>query len=176
METPAPSGAARLRLERSLTLLRIGIGVIWALNLVYVVDPANGFFPTFSTTALGFAGSSLGGAVLPTFVAAHASIFAALVAGCTAYLAVAFLVGGTTRIACVVGGLFNAALLVTQVGGLVNLPGGTDIGPQPLYLLVYLTLFAGAGLDSLSVDRWWTAVRAARRPAVSDLPSSTRAA
>jgi hypothetical protein len=114
--------------------------------------------------------------VLPAFVAAHAPVFAVLVAAGTGYLALAFLLGATTRIACIVGAVFNASLLVTQIGGLLTIPGGTDIGPQPLYLLVYAALFVGAGLDALSVDRWWATTRAARRLRPADLTARTPSA
>ena len=157
-------------------MLRIGLGLVWSLNFLYVVDPANLFFPTFSTTALGFGGTALGGALLPAFVAARAPIFALLVAAGTGYLAIAFLLGATTRFACVVGAIFNSVLLATQVGGLLTVPGGTDIGPQPLYLLVYAALFVGAGVDAISVDRWWAATRAARRRRPSDLAARTPSA
>jgi hypothetical protein len=175
-QRPAPTDPDRRRVGRSLTVLRIGVGLVWSLNFLYVIDPANLFFPTFSATALGFGGSALGGALLPAFVADHASVFAVLVAAGTGYLALAFLLGATTRIACVVGAVFNAFLLVTQVGGLLTIPGGTDIGPQPLYLLVYAALFVGAGLDALSIDRWWATTRAARRARPSDLAARTPSA
>src|SRR5487761_265244 len=31
----------------SIDLLRVGVGLIWVLNLIFIVDPANQFFSTF---------------------------------------------------------------------------------------------------------------------------------
>ncbi len=155
---PAPGGTLR---HRSLELLRIGIGVVWLLNLIFVFDPSNQFFGTFSSTALSFAPTSLGGPGVADFVAAHAVVFAWLIAIVTAYLAIAFITGFTTRFACLVGILFSVALLITQVGSTFSIPNGTDVGPHPLYVLIYVVLIVGGAGRALSIDHWiWTTHRA----------------
>jgi hypothetical protein len=126
-----------------LLALRLAIGIVWALNLIFVVDPANRFFSGFASTADGFAGQSIGGALLPRLAAAHPAFFAVLIAGVTAYLAVAFLLGITVRLACGLGIAFAAVLLITQFGGTFAIPGGTDVGPMPLYLGIYGALLWG---------------------------------
>jgi hypothetical protein len=140
------------RATLALEFLRVGLGLIWGLNLLFVVDPANRFFSGFSATAISFSASSIGGTVLPQFASSHGAIFAPLIAGLTGYLAVALGLGITTRLACLVGFAFNAMLLVTQLGSVWVIPGGTDVGPQPLYLLLYIGLFLGMAGRSFSID------------------------
>ncbi len=45
----------------SVDALRLGMGVLWALNLIFVVAPGNQFFSTFRAATLSFAPSTLGG-------------------------------------------------------------------------------------------------------------------
>jgi hypothetical protein len=142
--------------QLGIVALRMGIGVVWALNLLFIFDPANGFFGGFSATAAGFAPTSLGGTGFPQFVAAHPAFFSTLIAGVTVYLAVAFLTGTTTRVACVVGAAFAVALLISQFGSTFVIPGGTDVGPMPIYVVTYLALFVGRSEQSFSVDAWWS--------------------
>ncbi|MCI4330943.1 MAG: hypothetical protein L3K19_03750 [Thermoplasmata archaeon] len=142
---PAPSRVESDRGNRStFTVLRLSLGVAWALNLVFILDPANAFFATFADTASGFGPTSVGGGGLARFVAGHSALFALLIAGTTAFLAVAFLTGRATRLGCVVGLSFNSVLLLTQLGSVAVMQGGTDIGPQPLYLAMYLALLVNA--------------------------------
>ncbi len=142
-----------------LLVLRLGLGAIWALNFLFVLDPSNGFFSGFSATAQSFASTSLGGPGFAEFVAAHSALFGATIAITTLYLAVAFLLGVTTRTACLIGFVFNTALLVTQFGTIVVIPGGTDVGPMPLYLVMYLTVLAGGAPGRYSLDAWWASRR-----------------
>lgn len=167
-----PDGARVATRERSALLaLRVGLGLVWTLNLVFIVDPGNRYFSTFSDTAAAFGPTSLGGPGLAGFVAGHPLVFAVGIAVVTAYLAVSFLLGCTTRAACLVGIGFNGLLLVTQFGQIAVIPGGTDIGPQPLYLLGYGVLLLAGPSPTWAVDgrlpHWWAAVRARRRPAVA---------
>jgi hypothetical protein len=143
--------------------LRLGLGVLWSLNLIYIFDPANQFWAGFASTAGSYAGSSLGGGGLAQFVAVHPSVFAALIAGVTVYLAAAFLSGLTTRWACVIGGAFNVALLVTQFAQVSTFPGATDVGAQPVYLAMYVALFLGYDRSRLTLDRVIDAAVAHRR-------------
>jgi len=159
----------------SIELLRVGIGLVWLLNLVFVLDPANQFFPTFRDTALSFAPTTLGGPGFANFVADHATFFAWVTALLTAYLALAFVAGFTTRLACVVGIIASAAFLFTQYLSTFQSPGGTDVGPHPLYLLVYLILLVGGGGRFLSVDAWIWARRKLRFPQLFRLLAGPRA-
>ncbi len=135
-------------------VLRLGLGVIWTLNLIFVVAPQNAFFSGFSSTAAAYAPTSLGGPAMANFGAAHPLFFAWAIAGATGYLSVALLVGLTTRIACGVGIVLSLGLLVAQFGITFQIPGGTDVGPHPLYLLIYgVLLFGGAG-RRLSIGSW----------------------
>lgn len=126
-----------------MALLRLGFGGIWAANVVYVADPANDFFSSFSQVAASFGASSLGGTGVASFVAANPEFFALLIAGLTVGLAVAFLSDVAVRAACVVGAAFNIVLLATQWALVATVPGGTDVGPQPLYLVGYAAIFWG---------------------------------
>jgi uncharacterized membrane protein YphA (DoxX/SURF4 family) len=151
----------------SIELLRVGMGVIWVLNLVFVLAPENQFFGTFQDAALSFAPTSLTGPGAAQFVAQYPAFFAWVVAVGTLYLAVAFLLGITTRLACIVGFLFSVAFLITQVGSTFVIPGGTDVGPHPLYLLMYVVLFLGGAGRLLAVDHWIWATGRARLPRLS---------
>jgi hypothetical protein len=155
----APSAPGQTRsvpdATRALGVLRIGFGIIWALNLLYILNPENQFFPSFAATAASYGASSIGGSALAAFVAQNPLPFATAIAGVTAYLAIAFVLGATTRVACVVGFGFNTVLLLTQFGTIWIAPGGTDIGPQPLYLLVYSALFVGRAGGLFGLDGWW---------------------
>lgn len=147
----------------AIELLRIGVGLVWVVNLLFILDPANQYWSTFSNVALSFAPTTLGGPGFAQFVAAHSLLFAWLIALVTAYLAFALLLGVTTRIACFVGSFFSAVLLATQFGSTFLFPGGTDVGAHPLYILVYGALIVGGAGRSVSVDRWLRAVWAEQR-------------
>lgn len=157
------------RTQLAIEILRIGVGVVWALNFIYVLAPANNFFGNFGATAQSFAPTSLGGPTLAQFVAAHANVFSWLVAVLTGYLALGFIAGLTTRWACLLGGIFSAVLLGTQFGSIFVFPGGTDVGEHPLYLLIYVALVFGGAGRTLSLDHGiaeaWARRRATARAA-----------
>ena len=134
-------------------VLRIGMGVVWALNLVFVLYPPNQYFPTFESTARSFAPTTLGGPGVAGFVGAHASAFAWGIALLTGFLAVAFLLGALTRWACAIGAAASAVFLLTQFTSTFGTPGGTDVGPHPLYLLVYAVLVVGGAGSTWAIDR-----------------------
>jgi uncharacterized membrane protein YphA (DoxX/SURF4 family) len=156
-------------------VLRLALGAVWAGNLLFVIVPSNNFFESFSATASGFSSSNPTGPGLAEFAAQNGPVFALLVAGTTVYLAVALILGLTTRIACLVGSAFSATLLVAQWGLTFSFPGGTDVGPHPLYLAIYAGLFIGRADQYFSLDeRAMPALRrwlSRRRPS----PSPNRA-
>ena len=146
---------------RGIELLRIGLGVVWAVNLLFIVLPAAGYWSTFQGAAQSYGASTLGGPGLAGLVAAHATLFAWLIALTTAYLAAAFLLGVTTRLACGVGAVMSIAFFVTQFGATFVFPGGTDVGPHPLYLAIYAALWVGGAgrvwaIDGMLWTREWT--------------------
>lgn len=149
--------------KHAIELLRIGVGVVWTVNLLFILDPANDYWSTFSSVALSFAPTTLGGPGLAQYVASHSWFFAWGIALVTAYLAIALLFGVTTRIACFVGSFFSALLLATQFGSTFLFPGGTDVGAHPLYILVYGVLVVGGAGSSVSVDQWIRHTLAERR-------------
>lgn len=158
----------------AIDLLRIGVGLVWLVNLVFIVDPQNQYWASFSTTALGFAPTTVGGPGLAEYVAAHPLFFAWGIALVTGYLAVALILGVTTRIACFVGSFFSALLLATQFGTTFLFPGGTDVGAHPLYILVYAVLVVGGAGHSLSLDVWVRNVVAERRRVRSTITTPAR--
>jgi hypothetical protein len=170
----------------SIDLLRIGMGIVWALDLIFILDPANQYFPTFASVAQGYGTQTYGGPAIANFVAAHAPVFAWLIAIATAYLAVALLLGITTRLACGVGIVASAFFLLTQFNMTFMIPGGTDVGAHPLYLLAYLVLIAGGAGRYFAADAaLWTdgplrvprlarALAAAPAPAVAAAPVAAR--
>lgn len=159
----------------SLDLLRVGMGLIWALNLTFIVAPSNQFFSGFQGVASGFDQSTLGGPGFANFVATYPYVFAWVIAIVTGYLAVAFLAGVTTRFACFVGTVASIAFLLTQFYQTFALNGtGTDVGPHPLYLLVYLILFAGGAGQYFAFDHWVWASGNARFPRLSRWIASPR--
>ncbi len=145
-------------------VLRWSIGAVWAVNSVFVLDPANRFSQTFPATAASFGPTTFGGGEFAALVAANSAIFSLMIAAVTVYLAVAFLSGTTVRAACVVGFCFNLVLLLTQVGSVAVMPVGTDVGPQPLYLAIDGTLLLG--METPALPRWWGSglVSSLRRP------------
>lgn len=159
------------RSSLAIEVLRIGLGIIWALNLVFIVAPANHFFGNFGQVALTFGPTTLGGPALAEYVAGHATLFAWVVAVVTAYLSVAFLLGITTKWACLVGGLFSAVLLGVQVGSTFVFPGGTDVGEHPLYMLIYVGLVVGGAGSAYSLDQWLPLAWARRRAARAERPA-----
>jgi uncharacterized membrane protein YphA (DoxX/SURF4 family) len=163
---PAPTSGPALRSRAqtlSIELLRIGIGLVWVMNLVFIVAPQNDWFGNFSSLALSFGPTSVGGPGLAQYVAAHAEFFSWLVAITTTYLAVAFLLGLTTRWATLIGGIFSGVLLGTQVGNTFVFPGGTDVGEHPLYILIYIVLVLGGAGQAYSADHWISDALARRR-------------
>jgi hypothetical protein len=147
-------------------ILRIGLGIVWAANFFFIVYPPNDYFGYFSTVALSLAPVSLGGPGFLQYVAAHPLFFSWAVAVVTGYLAFAFTVGFTTRIACFVASFFSAILFAIQVGSIFVFPGGTDVGEHPLFILISAVLLVGGAGQSLSLDAWvrkaWAGYRAAR--------------
>src|SRR5208282_2172467 len=170
MDQASPAEAAARRASITIELLRIGVGLVWAVNFVFILAPANNFFGGFGQIALSFAPTSLGGPALAQFVAAHATIFSWLVAILTGYLAVALTLGLSTRWACLAGGIFSAVLLGTQIGSTFVFPGGTDVGEHPLYLLIYMVLVFGGAGQAYSADHWIADAWARRRAAVAARP------
>ncbi len=138
---------------RALDLLRILLGVVWSVNLLFIFLPqsaTNYWNPTFfSSEAYSFAFSSVIGTGLPNFVAAYPMFFASLIAIGSVYLAVAFLFGITTRLASFVGLVASVLFLLTQWNGIFVWGYGTDVGPQPLYIAIYLALLVGGA------GRYW---------------------
>lgn len=124
----APQGHA----ARGMELLRVGLGVVWAASLGYFLVPSTGYW------------SGL--------VAAHSLYFAWAIALATAYLAVAFLMGVTTRLASAVGAIVSIAFLITQFGTSFAFLGGTGVGPQLLYLAIYASLWVGGAGRLWAVD------------------------
>jgi uncharacterized membrane protein YphA (DoxX/SURF4 family) len=159
----------------SVDLLRVGMGLIWALNCIFILAPSNQYFAGFEGVASGFGPTSLGGPGIAMFIVANATVFAWVIAIVTFYLAVAFLAGVTTRLACVVGTLASIAFLVTQFDVTFSLSGnGTDVGPHPLYLLIYVILFTGGAGQYVALDHWiWTRGKA-RFPRLSRWIASPR--
>jgi uncharacterized membrane protein YphA (DoxX/SURF4 family) len=171
--TESSTGTSKLRrASNGMLALRVGLGVIWAINLIYIFDPANQYWSGFQSSAASYAAQTLGGGGFATFVAAHPSLFAIVIAAVTVYLAVAFLFGLTTRLACVVGFGFTFALFLTQWAQISTFPGSTDVGTQPLYLAMFVALFIGFEAPRLSVDAFlasWYARRS--RTSLSDAPA-----
>jgi hypothetical protein len=165
MADPAPPNDRGRQLSLTVELLRIGVGLVWALNFVFIVAPANHYFGNFGQTALSFAPTTLGGPALAQFVAGNSTVFAWIVAVLTGYLMLALTFGLTTRWACLLGAIFSAVLLGTQVGSTFVFPGGTDVGEHPLYLLIYMVLVLGGAGQSLSADHWISSTLAQRRAA-----------
>jgi hypothetical protein len=148
-----------------LNALRLGLGTVWAANLVYIFDPANQYWPMFSTAAASYGSQSIGGSQFANFVASYPTVFAALIAAVTVYLAFSFLLGFSTRLACLVGFGFSLALFVTQWAEISTFPGGTDIGAPPLYMAMFVALYLGYDAPRFTLDRWilgWSARRAVR--------------
>jgi hypothetical protein len=146
----------------SIDLLRVGVGLVWAMNLLFIVMPSNQFFPMFRSMASSYGATSLGGPGFANFVASYPGIFSWAIAFLTAYLAVAFLAGITTRLACAVGAVASVLFLITQFYATFALNGaGTDVGAHPLYLLVYVILFTGGAGQYFAFDHWvWASGRA----------------
>jgi hypothetical protein len=168
-----PSGRVERRpMNLAVLCLRLGIGIVWLANLVYIVNPANAFFPTFGATANSYGPTTLTGPAIATFVAANPLLFSVTIALVTAYLAFAFLLGISVRLACVVGAGFNLLLLLTQFATLTTFPGGTDVGPQPLYLVAYVALFISDGGPLWSLEL--TLSRALGRQGIRPSPSDGR--
>jgi hypothetical protein len=132
--------------------LRILTGVIWVFNLLFIVIPSADYWSTFTSVAQSYGPSTLGGSGVANFVAANPLIFAGLIALATAYLAVALVLGVTTRLACVVGVAASIVFFFTQFGTTFALPGGTDVGAHPLYIVIYVALWIGGAGQSWSVD------------------------
>jgi hypothetical protein len=151
--------------SHAIEVLRIGVGLIWVVNLVFILDPANKYWSTFSSVALTFAPTTIGGPGLADYVSAHPLFFSWAIALVTGYLAIALTLGLTTRVACFVGSFFSAILLATQWGTTFFFPGGTDVGEHPLYILVYGALIIGSAGSTLSLDVWIRDTLARRRAA-----------
>ncbi len=153
------------RSGRALDVLRILLGVIWGANLLFIFLPqsaANYWNPTFfSSTAYSYAFSSVIGPGLPNFVAAYPMFFASLIAIGSTYLAVAFLLGITTRLASLLGLIASVLLLLTQWNGIFVWGWGTDVGAQPLYIAICLALLVGGAGRYWALDAWiWKSVGA----------------
>jgi uncharacterized membrane protein YphA (DoxX/SURF4 family) len=142
------------RAQRGLELLRIGIGLVWAVNLMFIFLPSAQYWSTFAAVAQGYGAYTPGGAGFANYVSANSTFFAVLIAVASTYLAFAFLTGFTTRLACVVGFAASVVFLWTQWGQTYSFPGATDVGAHPLYLVIYVAMFVGGAGRLWSVDGW----------------------
>src|SRR5579871_3397042 len=159
----------------AIDLLRVGMGLVWSLNLLFILTPSNQYFPMFQSMAASYGATSLGGAGFANWVAGYPVFFAWAIAVLTAYLAVAFLLGVTTRLACATGAVASVAFLVTQFYSTFAVDGtGTDVGPHPLYILIYLILFAAGAGQYFALDHWMWVSGKARFPRVSSWVASPR--
>ena len=149
-----PTGATDARSAGALELLRFTVGAIWLANLLFIVVPSAGYWSTFAAVAQSYAPTTLGGPWLADLVAAHPVVFSWLIALLTAYLAIAFLSGVTTRLACVLGGAASVLFLLTQFGSTFSFPGGTEVGAHPLYLVIYAALWVGGAGKAWALDGW----------------------
>jgi len=148
--------------EQAIEILRIGLGVIWALNLLFIVVPSSDYWGSFPAVAASFGASTPGGPGFANFVAAHSLLFAWVIAIATTYLAIALLFGLTTRLACIVGIIASAVFFWTQYSTTFAFPGGTDVGPHPLYIVMSVILLLGGAGRYWSLDRWfWKSGRSA---------------
>lgn len=138
--------------RRAIEVLRIGIGVIWAFNLYFIVEPSAQYFATFQSVAAAYGPETLGGPGIADFVAAHSLFFAWAIAIVSFYLAAAFILGFTTRVAMVVGAVASVFFFLTQWVPTFMLPGGTDVGAHPLYIAIYIALFLGGAGSIYSLD------------------------
>jgi len=166
----SPTPSERTPYRRMIEVLRIGLGIVWLSNLFFIVYPPNEYFGKFGSIALTFAPISFGGPGFPDYVAAHPLFFSWVIALTTGYLAFAFTLGLTTRIACFVGGFFSAVLFAIQIGSIFAFPGGTDVGEHPLFILISAVLLVGGAGRALSLDEWIRAAWArylAARPTVT---------
>jgi uncharacterized membrane protein YphA (DoxX/SURF4 family) len=153
--------ASTRRTASSLEVLRIGLGVVWAANLLFILLPSSDYWGSFASVAASFGSTTPGGSGFAQFVSSYPTVFAGLIALVTAYLAVAFLAGFTTRLACLVGFFASSVFLWTQWGSTFSFPGGTDVGAQPLYLVMYVVVFVGGAGRFWAVDGWiWRTGRA----------------
>jgi uncharacterized membrane protein YphA (DoxX/SURF4 family) len=151
----------RERAWRGLDVLRILLGVIWSANLLFILLPTADYWGSFSDVAASYGPTTLGGPGFANYVAANPTFFAVLIAVATGYLAVAFLLGFTTRLACAVGFLASAVFFLTQWATTFAFPGGTDVGAHPLYMACYVALFIGGAGRFWSLDAWiWRTGRA----------------
>jgi len=149
------------RAGRALDLLRILLGVIWTANLLFIFLPAADFWGGFAATAASYGPTSLGGPGFAEYVAANPTFFAWLIVVASVYLAIALLLGVTTRLACMVGFVASGAFFATQWNATFLFPGGTDVGAHPLYLAIYVALFFGGAGRFWSLDAWiWRTGRA----------------
>ena len=146
------SSSRMIQPSRAIEILRILIGVVWLVNLLFILVPANNYWSTFGSAAQSYGPTSLGGSGFANYVAANPTFFAWLIALATAYLAIALILGVTTRLALLVGSAASIIFLATQFGSTFAFPGGTDVGAHPLYLVIYVTLWIGGAGRSLSVD------------------------
>jgi uncharacterized membrane protein YphA (DoxX/SURF4 family) len=153
-----------------LEILRLGMGVIWVVNALFILDPANNFFGSFSQTASSYAASTPGPVPFPLWVAQYPLAFSILIASVTVFLAAGFLTGYAVRIAAVVGSVFSLLLLWTQWGATFTMPGATDVGPHPLYLLVYLILYLGGAGRTLTLPEAVQALKSWGHRALPALP------
>ena len=90
--------ASTRRTASAVEVLRIGLGVVWAANLTFILFPSSNYWGSFAAVAASYGPTTPGGSGFAQFVSAYPSVFAGLIALVTAYLAVAFLTGFTTRL------------------------------------------------------------------------------
>lgn len=153
-ETMNSAGAVLMRPLVAIEMLRILTGVVWLVNLVFIVDPAADYWSTFASVAQSYGPTTLGGPGLASFVSSNSGVFAWLIALLTVYLGAALTLGLTTRLASILGVVASIMFFVTQFGTTFLFPGGTDVGAHPLYIVIYATLWVGGAGQAWSIDGW----------------------
>ncbi len=152
-----PLAAWRLR---GLAVLRIGFGVVWAIDAYFKWLPA--FHNNLDTyLSDGAEGQPAVVKAWITFwvntVGIQPHVFGIFLAVVETALALALIVGVFSNLAYLGGILLSLGIWSTAEGfGGPYKPGTVDIGAAIIYVLVFVALFLGAAGLCLGVDRWLT--------------------
>jgi nitrite reductase (NO-forming) len=159
-------------LGRRLVLLRVGFGVVWAIDAYFKWQAA--FVNTFMQY-LAKGAQQQPGWLLPWFrfwknlIGTDPHLFAYSAAVIETLLAICLIVGVGRRLVYVLGALWSLGIWSVPEGfGPVLVPGATDIGAAIMYALIFLVLYSlesafdpkGWTLDSAITHRigWWRRV------------------
>jgi thiosulfate dehydrogenase [quinone] large subunit len=150
--------SASFRWEKSMGILRIAFGLVWAIDAWYKWQPS------FLKNTPQYFSRHLSGQLPPTrawmllwitIINVNPHAFGYLAALSETAIALSLILGLFSNLTYIAGGIFSLIIWSTTEGfGGPYHPGATDIGTSIMYTFIFASLFLSSASRNYSVDRY----------------------